>query len=77
MKIPEGQQMSSNMWDAWYNMAARLSLKHNVFIAVSWDKETIDKLGNCYRSCVYFVVEGHRFDSLVDLLKALKLKAFL
>jgi hypothetical protein len=76
MKIPEGYSITSEMWKAWHETAARLSLKHNIYIAVERE-QAVDTHGNAYQTSLHFEVAEHRFDSLTDLLKALKLKAFL
>ena len=76
MRVPEGKQVNTAMWSAWQAVAARLSLKYNIFIGVNCDKNT-DKLGNFIEERIYFIVDDHKFDSLADLQRALKLKAFL
>jgi len=76
MKIPEGLSTTSAMWDLWHATAARLSLKHNIYIEVV-RASAADTLGNVRQVAIYFKIDGHKFDSLKDLKSALKLKAFL
>jgi hypothetical protein len=73
MRIPSGTTLNKHFWEVWYNTAAQLGLKHNVFIDVDYETDA-DK---CYVLRVYFKCEGHEFNSLDELERALALKAFL
>jgi hypothetical protein len=78
MNIPNVSTVDMNIqhFNIWNNVAARLSLKYNIYIGVKRGY-SLDTYGNRVYYSIYFEVDGHKIDSLTELKRVLKLKAFL
>lgn len=92
MRIPEEEYLTPNskdtfgqrMIDRWEAEASRLSLRTGVFIKVGCDYYTTPASTTTgfvsvamYISRIYFKVMDQEFESLMELKRAIKLKAFL
>jgi hypothetical protein len=75
MKIPKDmidRVGSQRIKDIWVKAADDLSMEHGIFIQANWSVTN----GLCLDK-IWFEVMGHKFESLMDLRKALNNKAFL
>lgn len=81
MKIPEGFFKTHDRWKdtftLWYEAADKLSMQYGMAIRVEADynNQGSEKFQKVSR--LTFKVEGHIFDSITDLKKAIRNKAFL
>lgn len=60
----------------WYNAAQTLSLQHGIFIEVLMDCTPNSSVLSTKVTRIYFKAMGHEFESLRDLKKGLRNKAF-
>jgi len=74
MKIPVGKSVVGIYVDAWWHAAAQIGMETGVFVEVDlkWDN-----VGTGQTSRLVFTLNGHEFETLPDLKKAIGLKAFL
>jgi hypothetical protein len=77
MKIPAGARVSSEFMNEWERAAARIAIETGVFVEVGQDIGTsdFDKYDRLAR--IYFILDGHQFETLPELKKAIANKAFL
>jgi len=76
MKIPENlvdKDDCLRIYKLWRDAADKLSLETGIFIQV---KQQYDRQYPVFNR-IYFVVDGHEFENLTDLKKAVSNKAFL
>ncbi len=75
MKVPKGLWIGSNSkyYEKWNEEGIRLSVEYGVFVETE-----INNLNDpTIHQEIYYKVGDHRFDSLKDLKKALRNRAFL
>jgi hypothetical protein len=75
-KIPKFWQtdnhLANSILQTWCGAAINISMEYGIYVEVVW------KLGDDHLpNHIWFEVMGHQFESLIDLQRALKLKAFL
>ena len=73
MKIPKIGLANNISFKVWEDAARQMSLETGIYIAVDFDYFP----GEMYVKRVYFEVDGHQFESLNDLKKAITNKLFL
>jgi hypothetical protein len=75
MKIPDhviSKDEAHRIEILWQNAADQMSLESGIFIRIGMEYEYYPIFNR-----IFFKVEGHEFENLTDLKKALSLKAFL
>lgn len=75
MKIPRKYPISSEAILLWRQTAARIGLRENVYVWVGLERWDVSDTGPISR--IYFQIDEHQFETLTDLKKAIRLKAFL
>jgi len=84
MKIPTDKDVNADWESAWYIAAANVTMETGVFVEVRKDYGKYPGTSGYPASAnfsklarIYFVVDGHEFETLTDLRKAIANKAFL
>jgi hypothetical protein len=76
MKIPRAmrfdREFGQKLKSVWTNAADQISLEYGIFVEVCYSLAD-----NLVPDHIWFVVMDHKFESLMDLRKALNNKAFL
>lgn len=80
MKIPNGEYVNSDWIAGVYYLAAKISMESSVFvnIGIEWAEPLSRNVSNGPQMTrIYFIVDGHEFETVSDLKKAITNKAFL
>lgn len=89
MKIPEDKYFGDDADRAWDQAAAQIGVEYGIMVEVGRDRKNTTEtfpmpygqpsltLNSTKTTRIFFKLNGHEFETLTDLKRALQLKAFL